>query len=240
MDDELPSRGREKLNKTTKLLLMLVLGLFFSVCFGSNSSKTILADNHSDSVLAQSKEVDVSGKTTLFKFDPMEKVKNSVEGIKLAKRKEKQKKAQQLQRESEPENSQRQKYQELVAGSPLEAMVPFIAKCDSETAAFLIAIAKKESDFGRHSPKKEGTECFNYWGYRGSYNQTDSGYSCFDSPEQAISVVGERIRELIDRKIDTAEKLIVWKCGSTCAGHDPAGVRKWISDVALYHAKANS
>ena len=219
---------------------MLVLGLFFSVCFGGNSPKATFANNHPDSGLTQSKKADVSTKTTLFKFDPMEKVKNSVEGIELAKRKEKQKKAQQLERENDPKDSQRQKYQELVAGSPLEAMVPFIAKCDRETAAFLIAIAKKESDFGRHAPKKEGTECFNFWGYRGSYNQTASGYSCFDSPEQAIAVVGGRIRDLIDQKIDTAEKLIVWKCGSTCAGHDPAGVRKWISDVALYYGKVNS
>ena len=166
---------------------------------------------------------------------------NRVEQVKLAAEKERQvKNIAQKKIDEKPESSREQMYQNLVAGSPLEEMIPFIAKWDSETAAYLIAIAKKESNWGEHSPKKEGNDCFNYWGYRGTYNQTTSGYSCFDSPEQAISVVGERIRELLDKKIDTAEKMVVWKCGNSCSGHDPVGVRKWISDVALYYKKAKT
>ena len=219
---------------------MLCLGLFFSVYFCDNSFIVISADNHPEAVLNHPEESGSLTKTTLFKFDPMARVKNSTKELKLARQEEKQKKLERERQENEPKDSQKQKYQAIIAGSPLEEMLPFISQCDNKTASFLIAIAKKESDWGKYSPKKDGHDCFNYWGYRGDYNQTNSGYSCFDSPEQAILVVGEKIRELIDKKIDTAQKMIIWKCGSTCVGHDPAGVRKWIADVALYYEKANS
>lgn len=129
---------------------------------------------------------------------------------------------------------------DLVDGHPIEKMVSNIAKRNKTVAAFLIGIAKKESDWGVHSPRKNGKDCFNYWGYRGSYNQTLSGYSCFDSPDQAVEVVGGRIKDLIDKKIDTPEKMLVWKCGRSCAEHNPADVRKWVSDVSLYFYKLNS
>jgi hypothetical protein len=129
---------------------------------------------------------------------------------------------------------------QMVTGYPLEKMVPFIGKRNKQVAAFLVAIAKKESDWGKYSPKKAGRDCFNYWGFKGKYNPTESGYSCFDSPEQAIQAVGDRIEDLINKRIDTPERMIVWKCGSTCAGHDPGGVRKWIADVEMYVKKMNS
>lgn len=125
----------------------------------------------------------------------------------------------------------------LIVGYPIEEMVEYISEREKETAAFLVAIAKKESDWGKHSPSKSGKKCYNYWGYKGAYNLTDSGYSCFDSAEQAVEIVGGRISELIGKKIDTPEKMVVWKCGSTCAGHDPGSVEKWISDVSQYVAK---
>lgn len=130
-------------------------------------------------------------------------------------------------------------YAQLVAGHPIEKMLPFIVRHDKKTASFLIAIAKKESNWGVHAPQKNDQGCFNYWGYRGTHNQTASGYSCFDSAEQAVEVVGKRIRDLIEQKIDTPEKMIVWKCGKSCAGHDRSGVLKWISDVAMYYEKAS-
>ena len=126
---------------------------------------------------------------------------------------------------------------ELTAGHPIQAMVPFIAKEKKETIAFLVAIAKKESNWGKYTPKKNGRECFNYWGYRGTYNQTRSGYSCFDSPEQAVAVVSERINELTDQKIDTPREMVVWKCGRVCSTHNPYSVKKWITDVAYYFEK---
>lgn len=234
--------GIGKLNKMPRILLVVAAGLFFSVYFSKNSSPVISAEADLG--------VTTAHEPIILKFDPMEKVRISVEQVKLAEQKEQEKmveRSKELEKitedkkeKEESENSQEQKYQNLVSGSPLEKMLPFIAKYDNETASFLIAIAKKESDWGTYSPKKAGSDCFNYWGYRGGYNQTDSGYSCFDSAEQAISVVGARIHELLDKKINTPEKMVVWKCGASCAGHDPAGVRKWITDVALYYDKLNS
>ena len=128
----------------------------------------------------------------------------------------------------------------LVVGHPIEKMTPYITKRNKQVASFLLAIAKKESNWGEHSPVKSGRDCYNYWGYRGAYNQTASGYSCFDSPEQAVKEVGDKIERLLIQDINTPNRMIVWKCGRTCAGHDPAGVAKWISDVALYYGKFNS
>jgi hypothetical protein len=126
---------------------------------------------------------------------------------------------------------------QLVSDYPIKKMSPYIANEDKKVAAFLVAIAKKESNWGKYSPKKNGKECYNYWGYRGTYNQTASGYSCFDSPAQAVGVVGDRIEELVNQQIDTPKKMIVWKCGATCAGHGEYSVNKWIQDVDLYFNK---
>lgn len=141
---------------------------------------------------------------------------------------------------SDKKDSDNDFYENMVAGHPIAEMVPEILLQDKKVAAFLLGIAKKESDWGKHSPQKNGRTCYNYWGYRGGYNATDSGYSCFDSPEQAVAVVGGRISELINKNIDTPARMVVWKCGSSCAGHDPAGVKKWISDVKLYYDRINS
>jgi hypothetical protein len=122
----------------------------------------------------------------------------------------------------------------MVSDKPIKEMVSFISQRDSKTASFLVAIAKKESNWGKFSPKKDGKECYNYWGYRGTYNQTKSGYSCFDSPEQAVEVVGNRIDELVNQNIDTPQEMIVWKCGRSCSQHNPYDVKKWIQDVDLY------
>ncbi|OGI17088.1 MAG: hypothetical protein A3J63_04580 [Candidatus Moranbacteria bacterium RIFCSPHIGHO2_02_FULL_40_12b] len=142
-----------------------------------------------------------------------------------------------LKKEIDPKET---KIINLIAGYPIEKMLPYISKRSDQVSYYLIAIAKKESDWGRHSPKKYGSDCYNYWGYRGTYNPTDSGYSCFDSPEQAINQVGDKIESLLNKMVDTPEELVVWKCGSSCAGHDPGSVKKWISDVKLYYLKISS
>jgi hypothetical protein len=123
----------------------------------------------------------------------------------------------------------------IVKGKPIETMVPFIAQKDKKVAAYLIAIAKKESNWGKFSPSKEGKECYNYWGYRGSYNRTDSGYSCFDSPKQAVRVVGKRMGELIAMGDGTPQAMSVWKCGYDCSWDNPASVNKWVKDVGYYY-----
>lgn len=126
----------------------------------------------------------------------------------------------------------------MVVGQPMAEMAPFIAKKDKAVAAYLVAIAKKESNWGKFAPQKNNQDCYNYWGYRGTYNQTASGYSCFDSPEQAVNVVGERISDLVEKEIDTPKAMaLVWKCGWDCSGHDPGSVTKWVSDVNYYYQK---
>lgn len=118
-------------------------------------------------------------------------------------------------------------------GEPMETMVPFLAKRDHETAAFLVSIARKESSWGEHAPTKDSLDCYNYWGYKGTGSRgTSMGYACFAGPEEAIETVGNRLSELVHEKhLDSPERLIVWKCGSSCEGHSPESVAKWIADV---------
>ncbi|HCU70441.1 MAG TPA: hypothetical protein DIC35_01650 [Candidatus Moranbacteria bacterium] len=131
--------------------------------------------------------------------------------------------------------------EKLVGNKPMKNMVGEIASRNLETASYLVAIAKHESNLGKFSPKKDGKDCFNYWGFRGSYNKTKSGYSCFDSPEQAVSVVGNRIQRLNEiENINTPEEMLVWKCGSSCAGHNPSDVKRWKENVDYYYKKINS
>ncbi|HWQ60281.1 MAG TPA: hypothetical protein VN420_03995 [Candidatus Fimivivens sp.] len=128
----------------------------------------------------------------------------------------------------------------MVEGKPIEAMMPYIAKRNPETAKYLISIAKHESNWGTYSPKDvAGRTCFNYWGYRGQGEDvTPSGYSCFGSPKEAVSVVGSRLDYLVyGLSLDTPKELIVWKCGRSCSGHSQSDVAQWIRNVDLYSRK---
>lgn len=127
----------------------------------------------------------------------------------------------------------------LAKGFPLERMAPYISEQNQDTAAFIVGIAKKESNWGKRVPKKEGKDCFNYWGYRGkSKNVTWDGYTCFDTPKEAIRTVGKRIDTLIlEHNLETPREMVVWKCGWDCAGHGSVSVEKWIKDVEFYYRK---
>ncbi|MFA5926237.1 MAG: hypothetical protein WC831_04910 [Parcubacteria group bacterium] len=127
--------------------------------------------------------------------------------------------------------------EKIVSGYPIDKMAPYIAKKDNKVAAYLVAIAKKESNWGKNTPKKDGKECYNYWGFRGSYNLTASGYSCFDSPAQAVNVVGKRIGNLVAQNIDTPREMVVWKCGKSCSSHSSPDASKWVRDVDFYYRK---
>ncbi|HLM84006.1 MAG TPA: hypothetical protein VK254_02230 [Candidatus Bathyarchaeia archaeon] len=132
------------------------------------------------------------------------------------------------------------KINNLVQGYPIERMAPYISQKNKRVASFLVAIAKKESNWGRHAPRMAGRECYNYWGYRGPENPTPSGYSCFDSPRHAVDVVGGRLAELVAEKIDTPKEMVMWKCGTTnCAGRD-RGAAKWVWDVGYYYKQIYS
>lgn len=128
---------------------------------------------------------------------------------------------------------------EMVKGYPIEDMVPYILEQDRTVAIYLIAIAKKESGWGTHVPLLDGQDCFNEWGYRGIRKMMGTGgHTCFNSRKDAVETVAKRLHTLIyENNLDTPEKLIRWKCGSSCAGHDPYGVAKWKSDVDLYVRK---
>lgn len=125
---------------------------------------------------------------------------------------------------------------QILNGSPMEQMVPFIVKQDRTVAAFLVGIAKKESNWGRHVPVLAGQDCFNYWGYRGIRARMGTGgHTCFDSPEDAVNTVANRIQDLVQSDVDTPQEMVIWKCGSACNQDGQAG--KWITDVSAYFHK---
>ena len=130
--------------------------------------------------------------------------------------------------------------EEILLNTPMVNMKEAIIQQKKVVAAFLVGIALKESHFGRHTPRKNGKSCFNYWGYKGGQNPTKGGYSCFSSPTEAVKIVGKRLEKLaIKQKRNTPQKMIIWKCGSSCASHSPQGVSKWISDVSINFNRIN-
>jgi len=132
---------------------------------------------------------------------------------------------------------------EILVDTPMENMIEVISRQDKLVAAFLVGIALKESQFGKHSPKLHGQDCYNYWGYRGKRPRMGTGgHTCFDSPEDAVETVAKRIKTLaITQHRDTPQKMLIWKCGSDCntAGGWPAA-NKWVSDVSIYFNKINN
>lgn len=134
------------------------------------------------------------------------------------------------------------KAKELVKGYPIEEMLPYIIEKDHRVAAFYIAIAKKESNWGKRVPVLNGEDCYNYVGYRGGGDRLGSGgHTCFASRKEAVDVVSKRISELINKyDRDTAKEMVVWKCGSNCAvTGGQASANKWIDDVDMYLKKLN-
>lgn len=128
----------------------------------------------------------------------------------------------------------------MVTGFPIEVMTKAIAEYDREIAGLIVGIGKKESNWGKRTPKLSGEECFNFWGYRGAGTRgfTPDGYGCWEKPEEAVKTIGDRLVKLRDLRQSTEPaRMIVWKCGSTCAGHSDESVRKWIADVNIYYRK---
>ena len=224
--------------KNKKITILTIL-IFISGCFFYNRLSTLFPycfanDYESEGYLEHEREW-------------VSKI-NYVESM-VAVQKEEQKKNHSIEknRKEEPKivkeeinkiiDAQNQIY-DLVGNAPIKEMVPSILKLDQRVAAFIIGIAKKESDWGRHAPSLAGKTCYNFWGYKGSGSRgTSMGYACFGSPEEAVEIVGKRIGTLVAKNINEPRKMLVWKCGSSCAGHDPGGVKKWVSDVSLYFGK---
>lgn len=127
-----------------------------------------------------------------------------------------------------------EKVQELVEGYPIEDFLPYLQGKDREVVSFYIAIAKKESNWGKRVPVLKGEDCYNYVGFRGKGDRMGTGgHTCFTDRKEAVEVVARRIEELIKKYgRDTAKEMVVWKCGSDCnATGGQAAANKWISDV---------
>lgn len=131
---------------------------------------------------------------------------------------------------------------EMVKGYPIEDMVSYIAEKDRIVAAFMIGIARKESNWGKRVPVLEGQDCYNYWGYRGIRKLMGTGgHTCFNSRKDAVDTVAKRIQTLVEKEeLDTPEKMVIWKCGSNCAvTGGQAAANKWISDVNMIFKEIN-
>lgn len=135
------------------------------------------------------------------------------------------------------------KVRELVKGYPIEDFLPYLLNEDHKVVSFYIAIAKKESNWGKRVPVLDGKDCFNYVGYRGGGDRLGSGgHTCFIDREEAVKVVSKRLEQLIEEyNRDTAARMVVWKCGSNCAvTGGQAAANKWIADVDMILGKLNS
>ncbi|PIP24486.1 MAG: hypothetical protein COS71_02800 [Candidatus Moranbacteria bacterium CG06_land_8_20_14_3_00_40_12] len=144
--------------------------------------------------------------------------------------------------QNEKEDVLEKEIRKMVKGYPIEEMVPEIVKQDRIIAAFLVSIAKKESNWGKRVPVLNGQDCYNYWGYRGIRKRMGTGgHTCFDSHKDAVDTVAKRLETLIEEYgKDNPEKMVIWKCGSDCnATGGQAAANKWISDVNLYFKKLN-
>ncbi len=127
--------------------------------------------------------------------------------------------------------------QSIVAGYPIESMVSTIAEYDRDIAGLIVGIAKKESNWGKRVPRTaDGDDCFNYWGYKGAGARgLAMGHGCFGEPAEAVRIIGQRLQTLVAlRQTSEPAHLTIWKCGSSCVGHSPESVRKWVSDVDFY------
>jgi hypothetical protein len=128
----------------------------------------------------------------------------------------------------------------IVKNTPMAAMIDSISEKDRTVAAFIVGIAMKESKFGVYAPHIAGRDCYNYWGLKAGGKTVAGGYTCFSSPEEAVSVVGKTVEKMVAKGVHTPAQAISWKCGSSCAGHGAENVRKWIADVGVNFYKINS
>lgn len=145
-----------------------------------------------------------------------------------------------LSEEDLPQAVLEKKMREMVAGYPIEKMVPRIAEKSPVVAAFIISIARQESEWGKHIPVYQGEDCWNYWGWRGKNPVGTGGHTCFDSPEDAVDTVAKRLEFLVsNQKLNTPAKMIIWKCGD-CSWDNQRDMQQWISAVNMYFQKLDT
>jgi len=217
-------KTKKHYNKKNILLTILIL---ISVCFFYSKGISFVPN-----LRVEAKEYEVSDKLMIKNTDEwyFNKFKDSFKGEKN------------VEEEIIPDLAKKEFEKELVAivdGYPIEEMAQFIAEYNNKIAGLIIGIAKKESNWGKRSPSKNGKICYNYWGYKGAGSLgTVMGYGCFASAEEAVAVIGGRIEELVNQNLDTPQKMVVWKCGRSCeTTGGQAAANKWISDVNVYYNK---
>lgn len=187
-----------------------------------SSVEKMICNETTSSISISNKQLESFKKESLCGEFPIENNKNTLE-------------KEQKEQQEEKQEKFRKELDEVIKETPMGVMTKSISKQDRKVAALLVGIAFKESKFGVHSPSKNGQHCYNYWGFKGKTNPTAGGYACFASPEEAVQIVGQRIEKLVKvNNLNTPSKMIVWKCGSSCAGHSPESVQKWIADVSIY------
>jgi len=186
----------------------------------SSQSEQLMAQVQALDLSQQNNVLDLSDGNTLFQNSNWQEPLFAVQ-------------VEEIQKASDQAELEREIYG-MVKGYPIEKMVPYIAKQDRTVAAFMIAIAKKESNWGVHVPVLEGQDCYNYVGYRGQRERMGTGgHTCFDSPEDAVNTIAKRITTLVqENDRDTAAEMVIWKCGRSCAATGgQAAADKWIKDV---------
>lgn len=204
------------------------------VCQEQLGVQAIIADSSLEIVNADGKE----SKEMSKECEQKKKIKETLEG-EMASPKED---SIFVEAEKQKEEAYLKKVEELetlLEGHPLAKMSSEIAKQDPEIAALIVGIARKESQWGLRSPKKNG-DCFNYWGFKGSAGRgTGMGYACFATREEAVEKIAKRLEKLVDKRGTSKPSALVtpWKCGNSCATHSPESVRKWVSDVNQYYTK---
>jgi hypothetical protein len=216
-EDPLSCKLKYKIKKERKknlILLLMIVVLIFAGCVYLNKQDVISAAqaDFSNSVVVEN---DNQEEVRLLLSDFM---------------------ADEAQREVEKNELEGELYA-MVGDYPVKEMVPYIAEYEREIAALIVGIAKKESNWGKRSPlKPNGDTCYNYWGYKGAGSEGIAmGHGCFGDPEEAVDAIGERIEELVAQGLNTPSKMLVWKCGRSCAGHAPGSPEKWVSDVSIYY-----
>lgn len=220
-------RALESQNNKKLLLLILLSGVF---CFRSFA----VADRSE----ARAKE-DINIQKNVFLKPNNEKISlktNVKEGLELISSLEKFPLSAENEAREDVVSLLEQEIVEIVDGYPLKNMAPSISRYERQVAALAVGIAKKESDWGRRAPSKNGKDCYNYWGYKGSGKSgTAMGYACFASAEEAVKTVVSRIEYFVNKNLNTPARMVVWKCGFSCSWDNPKNVAKWISDVSIYY-----
>jgi hypothetical protein len=243
--EEKEEKEQKTVEKSEKIEEKVVEEAIIEEKIEKNVDKKVVADGVQEKP-EKVDEVEKIKTETIARDEQKTKEQVSVDSIikKEDKKKEKDEKDEENKKDdasidAESEYSLDYEAHELVDGYPIEKMLPYILEQDPEVAKYLIAIAKQESAWGKRVPVLNGQDCYNYWGYRGKRKLMGSGgHTCFNSRKDAVETVGKRLHELIydyDRK--TPERLIVWKCGSSCAGHSQEGVDRWINTIKSNYNK---